>query len=51
MKTKNKKRILLLFSCLLMQSKGEFSCKKGFKGKENSVPLDDMTNETCAPNS
>ena len=51
MKTESKKRVLFLLSCMLVQSKGEVPCKKGFQGKENSVFKDEITDENCAADS
>ena len=47
MKTESKKRILFLLSCMLVQSKGEVPCKKGFKGIDNLLPKDDIIDESC----
>ena len=51
MKAKCKKRILLLLSCLLVQSNGKVPCKKGFFGRDNSELKDDITDESCAAGS
>ena len=48
MKTeKTKKRILFLLSCLLVQSRGEVGCKKGFKGRVSTRDNDDIKSESC----
>ena len=47
MKTESKKRVLFLLSCMLVQSKGEVPCKMGFKGIENLLQKDEITDESC----
>ena len=48
MKTeKSKKRMLFLLSCLLVQSRGEVLCKKGFKGRVSTQDKDEIRDITC----